>query len=551
MKFFFNLFSGFFKLTGKLFFVFAVFFVILNLFFILSSRQKINISVDEMTKSQRQDIYRVINDKKYKNKDGQIAIALYRTGLCSLIGEACTDNPDDANKNFGESIFGQVTNLIAAPYAYQPASGVFYVYDGLKNAGFVPEAYAAEGIGFGAIRPLTNLWKIFRDISYLIIVLVIVAIGFMIMFRVKLNPQTVISIENALPKIILALILITFSFAIAGFMIDIMYVLTALSIATLAQNNVIHIDVAQTTHNVFFGSSWTLLDWVLVNQHFWKVGPAIFAIIPTVLALPIRLIAAVSLYNTFVRSGKLPIIGDLLRGEPVANTTQAGGLLSTSVKVIAFVLIFPLLTYVVPLVLSCFVFLTGLLIFFRILFMLLSNYIQIILLIIFSPLILLVEAIPGRSTFVPWLKNIFANLLAFPIVAILILVSGIIASLPSASGSFWQPPFLYKISPNAFGVLVGVALLFAIPNIVQIVKELMGAKGIPGVGAGGFFGGVGLVGGSLLGLSTQVGSLYFTASHLYRYMPAVVKQRLPEQLRQGLEAAQHTTTPPDTTHAPG
>lgn len=45
----------------------------------------------------------------------------------------------------------------------------------------------------------------------------------MIMFRRKIDPQTVISIQSAIPKIIISLILITFSFAICGLMVDIIF----------------------------------------------------------------------------------------------------------------------------------------------------------------------------------------------------------------------------------------------------------------------------------------------------------------------------------------
>ena len=44
--------------------------------------------------------------------------------MCSMIGEACTDNPADADKNYGKSVFGFMSNLIIIPYANPPASGV-------------------------------------------------------------------------------------------------------------------------------------------------------------------------------------------------------------------------------------------------------------------------------------------------------------------------------------------------------------------------------------------------------------------------------------------
>jgi hypothetical protein len=48
-----------------------------------------------------------------------------------------------------------------------------------------------------------------------------IAAGFMIMFRHKLGGQTMVTIGNVLPNVILALIVATFSFAIAGLIIDI------------------------------------------------------------------------------------------------------------------------------------------------------------------------------------------------------------------------------------------------------------------------------------------------------------------------------------------
>jgi hypothetical protein len=47
-----------------------------------------------------------------------------------------------------------------------------------------------------------------------------IVIGFMIMFRTKLGSQTIVTVGNALPQIILGLILTTFSFSIVGLMLD-------------------------------------------------------------------------------------------------------------------------------------------------------------------------------------------------------------------------------------------------------------------------------------------------------------------------------------------
>jgi len=193
-------FLGFKKILGflkKAFIVLTVYFIVISLFLHFINKDKPKVTFDPVEKN-RQEIYKVINDPKLKNtKEGQITIALYRAMLCGLIGEACTDNPKDGDKNFNHSLFGFVTNLIVLPYANPPASGIYWAYSGLQNAGLIPKSYAVGGVGFNSLSMLMPLWDAFRKVSYIIIVIVIVTIGFMIMFRMKINPQTVISVENA------------------------------------------------------------------------------------------------------------------------------------------------------------------------------------------------------------------------------------------------------------------------------------------------------------------------------------------------------------------
>lgn len=119
---------------------------------------------------------------------------------------------------------GVTTGLIASLYENSPASGIVYFADLLNNIGLSTPAYAQEGIGFGSLSPLLGLWKAFRNIAYLLFVIVFVGVGFAIMFRVRLSPQAVLTIQSALPRLVVALLLITFSYAIAGLLIDLSYV---------------------------------------------------------------------------------------------------------------------------------------------------------------------------------------------------------------------------------------------------------------------------------------------------------------------------------------
>src|SRR3989338_772283 len=154
----------------KTFLVIAVYFIVISLFshFIQKDRISLSPKTSPIEKN-RAEIYKIINDKELnKTQQGKLTIALYKMFMCSMIGEACTNNPNDADKNYKKSVFGFMSNLIIIPYANPPASGVMWAYEGLQNAGFVPKTMAAEGIGFAAIKPFTNLWKILRDLSYML-----------------------------------------------------------------------------------------------------------------------------------------------------------------------------------------------------------------------------------------------------------------------------------------------------------------------------------------------------------------------------------------------
>ncbi|MGI6423244.1 MAG: hypothetical protein ACOX0X_01310 [Candidatus Dojkabacteria bacterium] len=75
---------------------------------------------------------------------------------------------------------------------------------------------------------IVGLWNRVLNLSYVVFVIIMIIAGFMIMFRHKLGGQTMVTIGNVLPGVIVALVLATFSFAIAGLIIDLGGVLTGL-----------------------------------------------------------------------------------------------------------------------------------------------------------------------------------------------------------------------------------------------------------------------------------------------------------------------------------
>jgi len=513
----------------KVFLVIAVYFIIIALFFHFIGRDKVPLSSKtDPIKKNRAEIYKVINDKELnKTKEGKLTIALYKISMCSMIGEACTDNPNDADKNYGKSVFGFMTNLIVIPYANPPASGVMWAYSGLQNAGFVPKTMAAEGIGFAAIKPFSNLWKIFRDLSYMVLVIVLIAIGFMVMFRAKINPQTVISVENALPKIVIALILITFSFAIAGFLIDLMYVSIVLIISLLSDNNNFY-NVTQFQNN-YIGAGITQIfkdvtagqDWFTQFGILPVLGDSILGILPPIIATGIRSIvgiiftvwignlAHISLVKPLTTIFNVLGFGTVVTGNIWEGITGTFGslLVYFSLFLVGFTVVFTVILDIL---------LVGTLLFlvFRIFALLFSSYLKLLLLIIIAPFLLIFEAIPGKSVFSYWIKNIIGNLIAFPITIAIFLIGYIIvnSSLPQGYNEL-RLPYLNGLDSNSFKILIGLGLIILIPDLVKVTKEALGIKDMPlNIGVGTFFGGATAIGGAAMGGIGQFGSMSLALS---------------------------------------
>ena len=119
------------------------------------------------------------------------------------------------------SVAGGLMYLIGQMYASPPASTATYVADVMNSAHIATPAYA-QGLGFAALDPILALWKTFRNIAYLFFVIIFIVIGFMIMFRNKVNGAD-ITAQQAIPSIIVSLIFVTFSYGWGYLQVDIFF----------------------------------------------------------------------------------------------------------------------------------------------------------------------------------------------------------------------------------------------------------------------------------------------------------------------------------------
>ena len=330
------------------------------------------------------------------------------------------------------SLFGMMGNM----YEHRPAQTSAYIADVLNSAGIAQPAYA-QGLGFASLDPVLNLWKIFRNVAYFFFIVIFMIIGFMIMLRQKISGQAVVTAQQAIPSVIISLILVTFSYAIAGFMIDMMYVLM-----------------------------------FLILGLFQSIGGEGFPAGDKLITMNI-----LELITTFYNSGAIGGFGEnitILKG--VFDSAGATGPLGDGLGILGGLTLTIIISVAV---------LVGTI---RLFFELLKSYAAIVLYVVSAPLTLMFGALPGKSVFWPWFKALVGNLLAFPVVLlVLILFIQFTANSGSAveAGAGFMPPFLFGNTPlegaatgavSMIGPLLGLALILALPDIVKDLKKTMGAS---------------------------------------------------------------------------
>jgi hypothetical protein len=323
-----------------------------------------------------------------------------------------------------DSALFQLSYFIASTYANPPASGIQYLADIGQKINLVKPVYAQQGIGWATFNYALPIWRAFRNISYIFFALILVFIGFAIMFRVKISPQTVITIQNALPKIILSLVLVTFSYAIAGFMVDIMYILL----------------------NLFFA----IFKPFFSGKSFWSWLTSFY---PTT--------SAPLIFITMLTVGLIPIVLNLL------SIVIFGVIESLAIGLLPSVPLLPLLTGI-SVVWTVIVIVALFLALIRICWILLKAYINVLLAIIFGPFQILVGALPGNNAIESWFRNLIANILVWPTVFAMILTASLV------SLSIFSPPY-NKLS-LFFLPIVSLGILLLTPKATDIIQAFLTSK---------------------------------------------------------------------------
>lgn len=374
-------------------------------------------------------------------------------------------------------VMGFMTDMIAMTYT-KPLGTSEYVSHLANNFGIVRSAIAQEpvnetsqGEGFSHFTYLLPLFRISRDIAYILLVIFFVIIGLAIMLRIKIDPRTVMTIQNQLPKIVVGILLITFSYAIAGAMVDAMWVGTYFSINTITgtdkscdeRNDKGKLSFTQSVtdrlidnpltfvSNIFGGDTGCFGKFDGITGLAAGIGDTIGDLFGPSLLQIIGL-------SSIADEGCNPTFGPF--GD-VGNCIKAGFALfiSWAVQLVAFLIIF--ISLVITLI--------------KIWFLLIKAYIQVILDVIIAPLWIVMGLIPGSSLgFGSWFRHLMAHLLVFPAAAIMFIFARILAFSVSNTpqGQIFLPPLIGNPNvPSNMSLLIAMGFIFLTPDMLNIIKD--------------------------------------------------------------------------------
>jgi hypothetical protein len=340
-----------------------------------------------------------------------------------------------------------ISSLTGAMLANPPASSIdyiAYVGDNINRHNPVPSAYAAttQGFGFASLNMVLPLWKAFRNLTYLIFTLVFVLYGFMIMLRIKISAQAVTSIQLALPRIISTLLFITFSYAIAGLLIDLFYVIVGLILNSLANPAVSIITDKGTA------------EWVSgLNSGLWGPFSSMFLHIITYSLSGKVLAAIIPTTSIGVLDGAINIYENIVLGTLI-NIILLIALLIVSIKIF---------------------------------WTLVQSNVRLIMKVMFAPLLLVQNVFPNSKATGEWIKGIVAELSVFATVMIMFVLSfyfiGPLQPLgapitvlqvgPLPTGQIFSPPPLFGPAvqdERGKLAIIGLGIFLMIPKLAEMVR---------------------------------------------------------------------------------
>jgi hypothetical protein len=414
--------------------------------------------------------------------------------------------------NTSHGLLGMSASFIDSLYVYRPLNKSEYLTDLGRSIGLTREANAqVGGSGNAVLSPVFKLWEVTRNITYLAMILIFVVVGLMVMFRQKLNPQTVVSIQLALPGLVIGLILITFSYFFAALITDLAFLGTDLvgyyfqtasgSPSTsltyeLGSTNALRVgghfigvvkksQLDEAATQLLEGLppasdiSWSKLftDWdgllveltnprrlvtLMIGFIAFQFGQAIGGVLGGLAGLTAGLLGKYAFVLTGAQGVTGPLLATGLAAMALGNPTSFLGF------TLYFIAVFAILYTLLRLALA-----------------LINNYLQIIFLTITAPFHFLVASLPGKQgVAVTWMRNMLCHVLAFPaVIAVFYFAAFMVrgSSIPGLTvvnapqiASTHTLPLFGGIDLSLVQALLAFGAILATPKIPEIICRAIG-----------------------------------------------------------------------------
>ncbi len=354
------------------------------------------------------------------------------------------------------------------------------------NSG-VPET----SLGYNELSPTIGLWRVFRNITYLVFVILFVVIGLGIMFRIKIDPRTVMTIQNQIPKIIIAIVFVTLSYAIAGFLVDLMYVSIYLIVSIFYQQGVDPSGVLASSPFGAVGGFGGVTSISLFGGHGGiaeGVAKSISGIVSSMFDGTLGNVVG-GVVGAILGMGASKGIGGLLKeGSKFAGIgsgwgTVISGLVGAGVGALFGSKTISLAAGVISYLVVVVAIFSALI---RLWFALIKAYIYVLITVVFAPMYIAYGLIPGKSGFGNWIRSMVANLAVFPVTITMFLLGRAFTQAfaqctdPLIQCTSAQTPFAPPLvgdftQPERFASIIGLGIILLTPEVVNIVRDALKA----------------------------------------------------------------------------
>jgi len=253
--------------------------------------------------------------------------------------------------------------------------------------------------------------------------------GIMIMFRVKIDSKTAATIQLAIPRLVATLLMITFSYAIVGFLVDISTIADAMAINILRVGPEPILNASGPLSSV----GDFVINVVSGQSILGAIGSFFVNALTSVIVSPF-------IFFNLIIGGLAGIVVAVLVGG--LGLITGLGLIITSIIVIAVAISY-----------------------FKLIIKLFQAFFSIIVNLIFAPIILLGNLFPGSTSFGDWMRSIYGNLAVFPVAIFFLTLSFALMTQPLLSMASAGGGFLSGAFTSGLENIIGVNQLSTLANI--------------------------------------------------------------------------------------